>query len=232
MFDVDGTLVRGNGIDDICFSEAIRDVLKVGQFDTDWSQYSNVSDSGITSEVIEKHCMRRATEVDITSVRQSYLSKLKDAVEKDANIFQATPGAKELIADLISIDGVSVAVATGGWRDSALLKLETVGIPFDNIPIASSDDAHERELIMRKSHDSALAYANCTEFQSVLYVGDHPWDFVNSTKLGYRFLGIGFGSQEHKLKQAGVTHIMPDLTDKDYFFKILFQALCIEGAQT
>lgn len=73
MFDVDGTLVVGNGIDDICFSEAVKDVLGVGQVDTDWSHYSNVADSGITSEIIQKNLFRKAEDGDICAVRHSYL---------------------------------------------------------------------------------------------------------------------------------------------------------------
>jgi len=221
MFDIDGTLVRGNGIDDVCFSEAIKGVLGIGQFDTDWSHYSNVSDSGITSEIIENHLSRKATERDIASVRQSYLSRLRDEIGKDFNHFQVTPGARALITDLHLLDSVCISVATGGWLDSALLKLNTVGILLDNIPIASSDDAHERESIMKISYERGSTQVGCREFQSVLYIGDYPWDYVNSRKLGYKFLGIGSGNQAERLKRAGVAHIMPDLSDKEYFFKVL-----------
>lgn len=221
MFDVDGTLVKGNGIDDVCFSEAIKDVLGVGQIDTDWSHYSNVTDSGITSEIIEKHLSRRAKQSDINSVRQSYLKRLQHEIGNDAQSFQATPGASEVLTDLFSMDGVCVTIATGGWRDSALLKLETAGISLEKIPIASSDDAHERESIMKRAYERARAYANCKEFQPVVYVGDHPWDYVNSKKLDYDFVGIGSGNQALELRQAGVIHILPDLVNKDYFFRVL-----------
>jgi hypothetical protein len=63
MFDVDGTLVKRNGIDDVCFSEAVGEVLGIGQIDTDWSHYSNVTDSGITSEIIQKNLTRRPRSV-------------------------------------------------------------------------------------------------------------------------------------------------------------------------
>ena len=35
MLDVDGTLVIGNGIDDVCFSEAMKEVLGIDNIDTD-----------------------------------------------------------------------------------------------------------------------------------------------------------------------------------------------------
>lgn len=221
IFDVDGTLVMGNGIDDVCFSKAIKAVLDVDKIDTDWSHYSNVTDAGITSEIIEKHLSRRATEDDINSVRRSYLSRLSNEIRRDTNCFQATHGAKELFGFLAVKDDVFVSIATGGWRDSALLKLKTVGLLYDNIPMASSDDAYERESILRKSYDFAIANAGCKYFQSVLYIGDHPWDYINSMKLGYVFVGIGNGKQAERLRNAGVEHVVPDFTDRDCFLKIL-----------
>jgi hypothetical protein len=97
MFDVDGTLFRGNEIDDVCFSEAIKGVLGIDQFDTDWSHYLNVSDSGITSEIIENHLSRKATESVVASVRQSYLSRLRDEVGKGI-YFGAVPLKEDRIS--------------------------------------------------------------------------------------------------------------------------------------
>jgi beta-phosphoglucomutase-like phosphatase (HAD superfamily) len=83
MFDVDGTLVIGNEIDRVCFSETVKDVLGIHQIDTNWSHYSNVTDSGITSEIIQKNLTRKAEERDILAIRQSYLARLRHETEKN-----------------------------------------------------------------------------------------------------------------------------------------------------
>jgi phosphoglycolate phosphatase-like HAD superfamily hydrolase len=221
MFDVDGTLVIGNGIDDVCFSEAVKDVLGIQQIDTDWSRYLNVTDSGITSEIIEKNLLRRAEEYDIRAVRHSYLTRLKHEIEKNPRSFQLIPGASELIASLRSRESVCMCIATGGWRDATLLKLGALGISTENIPIASSDDSPERESIMLLAHERARVHMNCEAFNSVLYVADHPWDYINSKKLGYGFVGIGSGEHELELRRAGAIHVLPNFTDKDYFLRVL-----------
>jgi hypothetical protein len=41
-----------------------------------------------------------------------------------------------------------VAIATGGWRESAVMKLERVGIPIGGVPIATADEHLSREDII------------------------------------------------------------------------------------
>ncbi len=193
MFDIDGTLVQWNDIDRICFSDAVKEVLGIDQIDTDWSHYSNVTDSGITSEIVERSLSRRAKERDVSAVRSAYVRRLRHEVENDLTCFQATPGALELITALCSEESVGVCLATGGWRASALLKLAVAGIPIGSIPLASADDSHERKTIMIRAHERARVHRNCEVFDSVVYVGDAAWDLANSKQLGYHFVGIGSG---------------------------------------
>lgn len=225
MFDVDGTLVAGNGIDDICFAEAVKYVLGVSEIDTNWSHYSNVTDSGITSEIVEKYLLRRAEARDINEVRHSYLIRLGREIEKNPRCFQSTLGASKLIADLRSMGSVCMCIATGGWRDAAVLKLGVASISVSDIPLASSDDSHERETIMLVAFERARAYADCEAFDSVLYIADHRWDFANSKKLGYSFMGIGTNEHALELRRAGAIHVQPDFTDKEYIFRILDTAM-------
>ena len=117
-----------------------------------------------------------------------------------------------------------MCIATGGWRDAALLKLGAVGISIENIPLASSDDSHERESIMLLAHERARIRMNCEAFNSVLYVADHVGDFANSKKLGYSFVGIGSGEHGLELRRVGAIHVQPDFTNKDYFFRVLGMA--------
>lgn len=219
MFDVDGTLVTSDGIDDNCYREAIREVLGVEQIDADWSHYAKVTDAGITAEIIEKHLTRIAQDDEILAVRQAYVRRLSREIAKNPNSFQAVPGALEIVAELGRMKDVCVCLATGGWRDSALLKLNAVGIAADGIPIATSDDIDQREAIMLLACEHARVHKNCEVFVDVLYVADHVGDFANATKLGYRFIGIAGDDAAQGLRQAGALHIMRDYLDKEYFLR-------------
>lgn len=71
------------------------------------------------------------------------------------------------------------------------------------------------------SFERARVHFNCQAFQSVVYVADHPWDYINSKKLGYAFVGIGGDDQALALRQAGASHVVPALVDKDYLLNLL-----------
>jgi phosphoglycolate phosphatase-like HAD superfamily hydrolase len=221
MFDVDGTLIQWNDIDRICFSDAVMEVLGIDEIDTNWAHYTHVTDSGITSEIIEKSLSRRAEERDLTAVRLAYIRELQHEIRNDAPCFQAVPGAFELVSALCSNENISVCLATGGWRASALIKLEVAGISTENIPLASAGDSHERAGIMIRAYERVRVHKRCSVFDSVLYFGDAVWDFVNSKKLGYGFVGIGSGDHARELSDTGVVHVMPDFTDRDYVFRVL-----------
>jgi FMN phosphatase YigB (HAD superfamily) len=80
----------------------------------------------------------------------------------------------------------AVAIATGGWRQSAELKLRSAGIDFANVPLITSNDHHERTAIME------LALAEIGEgFESVSYYGDGPWDREACARLGWQFVAVG-----------------------------------------
>jgi phosphoglycolate phosphatase-like HAD superfamily hydrolase len=52
-------------------------------------------------------------------------------------------------------------------------------------------------------------------------VGDRLWDFENSRRLGYDFVGVGGGERGLGLRRAGAEHVLHDLTDWHYFLGVL-----------
>jgi len=80
-------------------------------------------------------------------------------------------------------DSVSLSIATGGWEETALLKLQSAGIDVSGIPIASSNDHYARIEIMKMARVKASA---CESFP-VTYFGDAAWDQKACRELGYNF---------------------------------------------
>ena len=115
-----------------------------------------------------------------------------------------------------------VSLATGGWRDSARLKMSSAGMCFDDHPAASADDAFERESIMRLSKQRA-AERYGESFACTVYVGDGVWDARACRSVGIPFIGIGTGSRATRLCADGTVCVFPDFSDTDIFLRALYE---------
>jgi hypothetical protein len=83
---------------------------------------------------------------------------------------------------------VRVAVATGGWEETARLKLAHVGIDATRLALASGSDASARTEIMRIAEGRAM---RGEKFGRATYFGDGPWDQRATAAIGYDFVAIG-----------------------------------------
>ena len=81
---------------------------------------------------------------------------------------------------------LSSAIATGGWRESAQLKLDAAGLNRFGIPLATSDDAPDRKDIMR----IVLGHPG-TGFDSITCYGDGALARIASQQLGWNFVAVG-----------------------------------------
>ena len=91
----------------------------------------------------------------------------------------------------MNIRSWDVAIATGCWKQSALIKLQHIDFPYMNLPIATADDHIERcEIINIAIKRSKQHYCN-NSYGQVIYVGDREWDYRAAQELGIGFIGIG-----------------------------------------
>ena len=218
MFDLDGTLLKSNTLDIQCFSGALISVMGIENIECDWTDYKYVTDEGIVSEIVERRLNRPATQNELINIRTKILELLQSQAQTNHENFAPIPGALDLFCSLKKIRTCGVAIATGCWRESALLKLSTAGFDTENLPLASSDDSHRREDIMRIAYTRALDFWGVAEFETVTYVGDGVWDLRASNKMGYHFIGIGFYNNEAQLRQEGASCIFSDYSDQTTFF--------------
>jgi len=115
-----------------------------------------------------------------------------------------------------------VSLATGGWRDSARLKMANAGMCFDDHPTATADDALDRESIMALSKQRA-AERYGESFACTVYVGDEVWDARACRSVGVPFIGIGAGSRATRLSAEGAVRVFPDLSDADIFLRSVYE---------
>jgi phosphoglycolate phosphatase-like HAD superfamily hydrolase len=187
MFDIDGTLVDSARFDGELYAAAVESELGLA-VDRNWDVYEHVSDSGVLEQLLRE--AGRAAEHDelAARVQRRFVALVKDYLARQPSAVSEIAGARGLVERLRAAPSVRVAVATGGWEETARLKLAHVGIDSGELAFASGSDARARAEIMRLAERRALRGG---ELSRATYFGDGPWDRRASAELGYDFVAVG-----------------------------------------
>jgi phosphoglycolate phosphatase-like HAD superfamily hydrolase len=216
IFDIDGTLTDTNAVDHECYVAAVSDVIgeEVGD---DWGGVDDVTDSNVLREV----WARRHAGTLPRDVEQAVIGRFLDLLGREARgrpeRFHPIAGAVNVFARTAEL-GWAPAMATGGWRPSAQLKLRTASIPFGDVPLASASDHLRRVDIIR--HALTLS-ADRSRHPAAVYFGDRPWDLRAARALGMAFVGVGVGLAADQLREAGASEVIADLTDTALLERLL-----------
>jgi phosphoglycolate phosphatase-like HAD superfamily hydrolase len=220
MFDIDGTLTETVKVDEECFVRSLTEVCGFTDIETEWSRYQHTTDSGIFMEIHEARTGRPPSAAEVSHFRQHFVDLLAQASSESA--FAPIQGAPRLLSGLACSAEHRVSLSTGGWRDSARLKMASAGMCFDDHPAASADDAHDRESIMRFSMQRA-AERYGESFACTVYVGDGVWDARACRNVGIPFIGIGTGSRATRLSAEGAVCVFPNFSDADMFLRSVYE---------
>ncbi len=191
IFDIDGTLTQTNEVDSICFAQAIMDVLDIPELNTNWASYKYSTDSGLLNEIFESHFQRLPTEDEINTIKDRFVSYLKQAWLNDKFLYSPILGAETIFRKIQDLSTWHMGIATGAWKSSALFKLESATIPHVELPKSYADDHVERAEIIKKTIKQAQAKHKVSQYEKIIYVGDKPWDKRAAMQLGIGFVGIG-----------------------------------------
>lgn len=184
IFDIDGTLLQSAAVDDDIYRASVRAVIANARLRDSLHDYVHISDSGILEEIFADSGIEYDAAV-ASEVTRHFVSSL-DAWMQDNGSFVEVPGAGDALRSLAAHDSYAVGIATGGWRESAELKLRSAGLFDAGIPLATSSDARERTAIMQHALDQLGS-----DFETITYYGDGAWDAAASNALGWRFVPVG-----------------------------------------
>jgi phosphoglycolate phosphatase-like HAD superfamily hydrolase len=189
MFDIDGTLVDSMRVDAHLYVRAVRETLGGDVYiDETWRPYVHVTDSGILDEILVQHRFPEPLDPLRAEVKRRFVELVRGHLEAGTSVLREVRGATALLRDLRARPDVRVAIATGGWAETALMKLAAIGVSVEGIGFASSSDAHARTKIMELAAERALRGAVPA---TRTYLGDGAWDQRASAELGLRFIAIG-----------------------------------------
>lgn len=184
IFDIDGTLLDSASQDEGIYKAAVEHVLGPVRFRTGLQDYEHVTDTGILLQTLADNAIEWSIDI-VEAVKQTFFARLQDHVSA-SGAFKEIPGAAALLEQLRASGDFGVAIATGGWRGSAMIKLDAAGINIDQVPLATSDDAFDRAEIMQ--HALKSLGPSCS---AVTYFGDGAWDREACKRLGWQFRPVG-----------------------------------------
>ncbi len=215
IFDIDGTLTQTNDVDSECFIQAFASEFEIREINTNWSTYGHTTDSGITLQIFQERFQRIPSADELSRVQHRFVEFL----QQNHQAISAVPGANLILQKLVKTENWVIAIASGGWRASAIIKLQVAGIEA-NFPGAFADDAISREDIVRTAISRAKETYAQSDFEKIVYIGDGIWDVLTAIQLQLPFIGVG-NEQKTTLENAGVENIIEDLNDFDNFLAAL-----------
>jgi phosphoglycolate phosphatase-like HAD superfamily hydrolase len=211
IFDVDGTLLGGEPADQVSFEAAFKEAAGFALTPAFFESIEEITAQAIIHQALDNHSIEKKKAIE-SAVRCGYLKRLSEAHANDPLTFIPTTGSISLLEDL-KRKKIPVAIATGDWFETITFKLAAARIAFEDVPMATSSDRYSRADIIALAATKAGA-----TLDGAIYVGDGPWDFRASQKLGISFIGVG--SKPEKLSQAGAKHIVPDLTPEPFWHAV------------
>jgi phosphoglycolate phosphatase-like HAD superfamily hydrolase len=221
VFDVDGTLLNNLASEDACFADALSEVMSIPTLNTDWTTYRHVSDAGIATEAY-----RLAYGIDppphlLTATVDRFVELLTSA--NRTRPLTPVAGAEHLFAALPSL-GWTMAIATGAWKLAAAFKLSACSLPWETVPIATSEDGPARADIVHCARARAESFRGHAAFDKIVSIGDGVWDVETARALKLPFVGVGDGVRAEQLRSAGASRVLSDFADLHAVHEALEQA--------
>ena len=215
LFDIDGTLCDTFKVDGDCFIESLRQCFGFDNVNSNWDSYPHATDSGILQSVFQSELKRNPTADETNQMIACFHDLLRDAFQSDPQLCQPIRGGSAFISRLRS-NRVPFAIATGGWRQTALLKLATAGYSDLDVPIATADIAISRTDICQQAVEAACKL-HSKSIDPVIYIGDGLWDQRAASKLGYQFVA----RTKDKTKFADCPVVIEDFCAPDLMDRLI-----------
>ena len=184
LFDIDGTLLRTQGLGRAAMIEAATVVL--GRPDAfDQVSFAGAVDSGAVSAAIQGVGIDPSPEV-LGRFRRVYTEALRQGFAASPGRASLCPGARAAVTAMKNQG--QVGLLTGNWRIGARIKLGSLDMwrPFEGRPGAFGDDAHLRNDLLPFAVRRARARGH--KPRRVLIIGDTPAD-VECARAGAVAMG-------------------------------------------
>jgi phosphoglycolate phosphatase-like HAD superfamily hydrolase len=209
LFDIDGTLISGDGSGRRAFERACLEVLGIEGALVEL-RLDGMTDPLILDHVAERRLGRAIADEEAARVYAAYVGYLEGELARSRYVIH--DGVEEALG-WFERGGATIGLATGNLRDGARVKLERGGLWHRFAFGGFGSDARERaELVrigIRRGEERARRrFAR----EEILVVGDTPKDIAAAHAAGATAIAVATGSyDEETLRAAGADQVWPTL---------------------
>lgn len=209
ILDIDGTLIDSCLLEGDLYKTAVKKVFGNLKFLNRWEHYTQVTDGAILLETVRNNLQREPSRIEISEVKKEFC-RLLELIENIPPI-----RGVEAFISRIKEANIEFVLATGGWKESALIKLHKASLDLSQYKLFSSDDSINRCQIVSKALDE-FKYISKPNIYSI---GDGLWDLEVAKKLGINFIGMN-SRNERNMTELNDYHSVSDFYELLDLFKI------------
>ena len=214
LWDVDHTLIENNGVNKQTYARAFE--MLTGRP----AEYPAETEGRTDPEIMRKMLANHGIDLEDNDFAR-LPEVLKAAMASNAPLLRERghilPGAREALAALQGIPGISQSVLSGNIEPNAFTKLSVFGLdPYLDFEVGGygSDDSVRANLVgIARTRASAKFQVSFDETTTVV-IGDTPRDVRAGRDGGAYVVAVASGSDSmERLRAEGADIVFPDLRD-------------------
>jgi phosphoglycolate phosphatase len=211
LFDIDGTLIGGDGSGRRAFDRACLDCMGIAGA-LDHLLLDGMTDPLILASVFTQHHGRAPTDDETRSIFETYVSHLEREVAEGK--YHVKPAVHDTL-DYLEQQGATIGLATGNLEVGARIKLQRGDLWHRFAFGGYGSDAAERAQLVQKAIDRGTTLARRTFAPAeVLVIGDTPRDVAAAHAVGARAIGVATGRfSVAELQAAGADAAYPTMAE-------------------
>ncbi|MEY3143722.1 MAG: Phosphoglycolate phosphatase [Planctomycetota bacterium] len=212
LFDIDGTLLRTEGVGVAAMLRAFSRLHGERGFSFEGVEIAGALDGLLFARMMAQHGLP-ADEATHAEFQKIYADELARALTP--SVVRRMPGTVELVGALRDA-GAAVGLLTGNYEHTAHLKITVAGFDRTHFPFgAFGADGPSRRHLTPVALERAAAYlGRAFDPARVTIIGDTPHDIDCAKAHGCRALGVGTGPYSpERLLAAGADLAVANLAD-------------------
>jgi phosphoglycolate phosphatase len=214
LWDIDGTLMRGSGLNARLFMQAIREAYEVTD-EVRRIEYGGKTDPQIVLETLALHGIDEALALDgLPRWTTRYLELMEAAADQLRAHLRLMPGVVEAIESLHERSAIQTLL-TGNTEAAAAIKLRALDLDrLLDLPIGAygSDHRDRTQLVPIARRKAEARYGD--RIGQAIVVGDTPRDIACGKAGGARTVAVATGTFSlDELMTHEPDAVLPDLSD-------------------